>query len=505
MGSYQGGGLHCCSSDPALGLLCSVSLALRGWSAPTMGLELYLDLLSQPCRAVYIFAKKNGIPFELCSVDLRKGQHLSDVFAQVNPRQKVPALKGGDFILTERTTQACAHVDEYLAWQHTTLRRNCLRLLCHKVMLPVYLGEPVSPEMLTATLAELDVTLQVFEDKFLQNKAFLAGPHISLADLIAITELMHPVGAGCQVFEGRPKLAAWHQRVEAAVGEVLFQEAHEVILKAKDSQPADPTIKRKLMPRVLSMIHPALILTPAPAMGLQLYLDLLSQPCRAVYIFAKKNCIPFELRTVDLLKGQHYSDDFAQVNPLRKVPALKDGDFTLAESVAILLYLTRKYEAPDHWYPQDLQARARVDEYLAWQHTALRTSCTRTMWQKMLFPVLLGQRVPPETLASTLAELDRCLQLLEDKFLKDQDFLSGPHISVADLVAITELMHPVSAGCDIFKSRPKLAAWRQRVEAAVGEDLFQEAHAVIMKAKDLPPADTAMKERLKPLAQLLLQ
>nr|XP_014335550.1 PREDICTED: glutathione S-transferase theta-1 isoform X2 [Bos mutus] len=160
-------------------------------------------------------------------------------------------------------------------------------------------------------------------------------------------------------------------------------------------------------------------------MGLELYLDLLSQPCRAVYIFAKKNSIPFELRTVDLLKG-------------------------------------------------------------------------------MMFPIFLGQRVPPETLANTLAELDRCLQLLEDKFLKDQDFLAGPHISVADLVAITELMHPVSAGCDIFKSRPKLAAWRQRVEAAVGEDLFREAHAVLMKAKDLPPADTAMKERLKPLAQLFL-
>lgn len=66
------------------------------------------------------------------------------------------------------------------------------------------------------------------------------------------------------------------------------------------------------------------------------------------------------------------------------------------------------------------------------------------------------------------------------------------------------LLQPVSAGCDIFKSRPKLAAWRQRVEAAVGEDLFREAHAVLMKAKDLPPADTAVKERLKPLAQLFL-
>ncbi|XP_054448624.1 glutathione S-transferase theta-3-like [Pteronotus mesoamericanus] len=239
-------------------------------------------------------------------------------------------------------------------------------------------------------------------------------------------------------------------------------------------------------------------------MGLELYLDLLSQPCRAVYIFAKKNGIPFELRTVELLKGQHLSDAFAQVNPLRKVPALKDGDFTLAESVAILLYLSRKYEAPDHWYPQDLQARAHVDEYLAWQHTALRSACTRAMWQKMMLPVFLGQPVPPETLACTLAELDKCLQLLEDKFLKDKDFLAGPRISVADLVAITELMHPVSAGCPVFESRPKLAAWRQRVEAAVGEDLFWEAHNAIMKAKDLPPADTAVKEKLKPLVQVFL-
>ncbi|EPY86689.1 hypothetical protein CB1_000302034 [Camelus ferus] len=446
-------------------------------------------------------------PSTVCHGGLSAGQHLSDAFAQISPLQKVPVLKDGDFTLTESVAillymtrkykvpdhwypqdlQARARVDEYLAWQHMALRRNCLRALWHKVMLPVFLGEPVSPEMLAATLAELDVTLQVLEDKFLQDKAFLAGPHVSLADLVAITELMHPVGAGCQVFEGRPKLAVWRQRVEAAVGEVLFQEAHEVILKAKHSQPADPTIKQKMMSRVLAMIQLEPGSTEAPQchtlIGVSSALALAEEVCRS----------------------QHHSDDFAQVNPLKKVPALKDGDFTLAESVAILLYLSRKYETPDHWYPQDLQARARVDEYLAWQHTALRTSCTRTLWQKMMFPVFLGQRVPPEMLASTLAELDRCLQLFEDKFLKDQDFLAGSHISVADLVAITELMHPVSAGCQIFKSRPKLEAWRQRVEAAVGEGLFQEAHAAIMKAKDLPPADAAMKEKLKPFIQLLLQ
>ncbi|XP_008825395.2 glutathione S-transferase theta-3-like [Nannospalax galili] len=120
-------------------------------------------------------------------------------------------------------------------------------------------------------------------------------------------------------------------------------------------------------------------------MGLELYLDLISQPCRAVYIFAKKNGIPFQLHTVELFKGQHHTDAFVKINPLKKVPALKDGDFTLAESVAILLYLSRKYKAPDHWYPEDLQARARVDEYLSWQHTTLRSCCSRAMWQKVSY------------------------------------------------------------------------------------------------------------------------
>uniref|UniRef100_A0AC11CPZ1 Uncharacterized protein n=1 Tax=Ovis aries TaxID=9940 RepID=A0AC11CPZ1_SHEEP len=176
-----------------------------------------------------------------------------------------------------------------------------------------------------------------------------------------------------------------------------------------------------------------------------------------------------------------------------------------AQSVAILLYLARKYKVPDHWYPQDPQACARVDEYLAWQHTALRRNCLRALWHKVMLPVFLGELVSPETLAATLAELDVALQVLEGKFLQDKAFLTGPHVSLADLVAITELMHPVGAGCQVFKGRPKLAAWRQRVEAAVGEALFQEAHEVILKAKDSQPADPTLKQKMLPKVLAMIQ
>lgn len=44
-----------------------------------------------------------------------------------------------------------------------------------------------------------------------------------------------PVGAGVDVFEGRAKLSAWRDRVQAAIGEELFDEAHKTILGAQES------------------------------------------------------------------------------------------------------------------------------------------------------------------------------------------------------------------------------------------------------------------------------
>ncbi|XP_066221592.1 glutathione S-transferase theta-1 isoform X1 [Saccopteryx leptura] len=374
-----------------------------------MVVEIYMDLLSASCRSVYIFARKNSIPFDFQFVDLLKGHHHSKEYVEINPLRTLPSLKDGKFILSESVP--------------------ILFYLCRKYSTPSHWYPP-------------DLHMRARVDEYL----------------------------------------SWqHTAIQLPMSKILWIKVLDLqVLLAGEFAPPDP------------------------AMGQELFLDLLSQPCRAVYIFAKKNGIPFELRTVELLKGQHLSNAFAQINPLKKVPVLKDGDFTLTESVAILLYLTRKYKVPDHWYPQDLQARARVDEYLAWQHTTLRRNCLRALWHKTMFPVFLGEAVSPEMLAATLAELDVTLQILEDKFLQNKAFLVGPHISLADLVAITELMHPVGAGCQIFEGRPKLAAWRQRVEAAVGADLFQEAHEIILKAKNFSLADPSVKQKVMPRVRAMI-
>uniref|UniRef100_A0ABM5F242 glutathione transferase n=1 Tax=Pogona vitticeps TaxID=103695 RepID=A0ABM5F242_9SAUR len=270
-------------------------------------------------------------------------------------------------------------------------------------------------------------------------------------------------------------------------------------------------------------------------MVLELYLDLLSQPSRAVYIFAKKNNIPFIMKSIEMLKegqgragvllgspsnarkgagrplssltGQMFSEEFNKVNVLRKVPVLKDGDFTLEESTAILLYLTRKYNTPSHWYPPDMKKRARVDEYLAWQHTNIRTTASKILWLKVVIPLFLGQQVPQEKVQDAMEDLNLSLQKLEEKFLQEKPFIIGNEISLADLVAVVELMQPMGAGCDVLEGRPKLQEWRKRVEVTLGKELFAEAHARILNPQELRSisVDPPLKAQMKPAILKMLK
>ncbi|KAG9468218.1 hypothetical protein GDO78_023218 [Eleutherodactylus coqui] len=229
-----------------------------------------------------------------------------------------------------------------------------------------------------------------------------------------------------------------------------------------------------------------------------LYLDLVSPPCRAVYFFAKASKIPFKNNVVQLGKGEHLSEEFGKVNPLRKVPALKDGDFTMGESNAILLYLIRKFKTPDHWYPSDIQKRARVDEYLAWHVTNARPGTSKLFWLKAMTPYVTGHEVTPEKLNAALCEFKTISTTIQDVFLQDKPFLVGDEVSIADVVALADIGQTCVSGLDVFEDYPKLSAWKQRVKEAVGVELCKEAHEGVAKFrethKQVPPE---MKEKFQ--------
>ena len=53
--------------------------------------------------------------------------------------------------------------------------------------------------------------------------------------------------------------------------------------------------------------------------------------------------LPYRLRDVDLLAGIENDTEFLAINPSGFIPALRDGDVTMVESIAIMEYLLARY------------------------------------------------------------------------------------------------------------------------------------------------------------------
>ena len=76
---------------------------------------------------------------------------------------------------------------------------------------------------------------------------------------------------------------------------------------------------------------------------------------------------PYELKIVDILKGEQKQPGLVAINPMGKLPTLVDGDLVLTEAAAIALYLADRY-APGRLAPALDDPRRGT--YLRWSFFA---------------------------------------------------------------------------------------------------------------------------------------
>merc|ERR1711962_295050 len=97
-------------------------------------------------------------------------------------------------------------------------------------------------------------------------------------------------------------------------------------------------------------------------MPVTIYGPKLSAPVRIALMTCEALGIEYEVKPVDLMKGEHMTPDYLKINPQHNVPALVDGDFKLNESRAIALYLVNAHGKDNKLYPTEPKARAIVDQ-----------------------------------------------------------------------------------------------------------------------------------------------
>jgi len=148
------------------------------------------------------------------------------------------------------------------------------------------------------------------------------------------------------------------------------------------------------------------------------------------------------------------SPEFAAINPNGRLPFIVDGDFTLFESLAITLYLAKKY-GNGTLYPATLEGEARAWQWSFWAIAEVDRGVN--IWS------LHALRLPPAERNGALRE--EALKVIAKPFrildaaVARQSYLLGGSFTVADL----NVAAVISRAVDMDLTHvPHLKAWLSR-------------------------------------------
>lgn len=214
-------------------------------------------------------------------------------------------------------------------------------------------------------------------------------------------------------------------------------------------------------------------------MALEVYWASGSTPAWRVLLTLAVKSAPYESRMIRLTRREQTRPDFLAVNPRGKVPAIRDGSFTLRESIAIMAYLDRRFPAPPLF--------GETPEETGLIHCAIaeHESYYRTPMLAFVRPILYGGpgattgqdealRTAGAAIRAELARLEATLDTspyVVNARLSAADIAVYPNVQLTLRAAARPIAQRLDLGLAPLADRfPSIAAWCARIEAIPGYD-----------------------------------
>jgi glutathione S-transferase len=199
-------------------------------------------------------------------------------------------------------------------------------------------------------------------------------------------------------------------------------------------------------------------MTTRPAAPIRLYHHALSGHVHRVELFLTLLDLPFEKVTIDVFKREQRTPAFLARNPFGQIPVIDDGELTLADSNAILVYLAKRYDASGRWLPEDPVGAAKVQRWLSVAADQLANGPATVR-----FSALVGRPCD-----DSLVRQSKALFEVMDGELAAQPFLAATTPTeaptIADLALYAYTAHVPEGGISL-EPYPNVRAWLARIEA----------------------------------------
>ena len=186
--------------------------------------------------------------------------------------------------------------------------------------------------------------------------------------------------------------------------------------------------------------------------SLKVYGVARSRAFRALWMTAELG-LDYNHVKIDFVHGGTRTPEYLAVNPNGHIPAIDDDGFILWESMAINLYLAKKY-SPGGLYPDRPEAEARAWQWSFWGMTEVEPPSRTALVNRVGYP---GRERDPAAADAAERALAAPLKVL-DGIVGTGRYLLGDHFSVADLNVASILTWARQARVDL-SAVPNTAAW----------------------------------------------
>ena len=158
-------------------------------------------------------------------------------------------------------------------------------------------------------------------------------------------------------------------------------------------------------------------------------------------------------------------EEFAAISRFHKIPAFRDGDFTLADSTAIVTYLDAKYPEPA-LLPASPEARAKAIWFEEVADTVFIPAGAPIVLNRFLRPRIFGTEGEEAAAIDAEEAVKRTLAYLDGAV--SDGWLAG-EFTVGDIAVASVIRTLGYAGWQLDAAAyPRLAAWYGRVQAREG-------------------------------------
>jgi glutathione S-transferase len=190
---------------------------------------------------------------------------------------------------------------------------------------------------------------------------------------------------------------------------------------------------------------------------IKLYDTDISGSCYKIRLLLNMLGQQYETIPVDFVNKEHKSPGMTALNAFGEIPIFEDGHLRLRDAQAIMVYIAKRYDSSNQWYPDGAAAQGKIQQWLSTGGGEVMNAAGARLVKVLNYPM---------DLAKLQAGAHRVFKIMDDH-LADRAFLELDHPTIGDIACFPYTALAGEGGIDL-SAYPNVLAWIDRIKRLPG-------------------------------------